>query len=152
MKLHQLIFYASLSTLLCCSPQKVEQSPDTSKANLQKQQATTQHPIKPNKQHASIKALHIITAQDFPVQVNVAVVVELKDSCSRVNEIYQNQKADTFLIEILEFQQKQQQCKPEAILSEYIIPLDVRNLNAGHYTVYVNQQREHFELLVDNQQ
>ncbi|WP_353572231.1 hypothetical protein [Candidatus Albibeggiatoa sp. nov. BB20] len=152
MKLYQFIFYlCSVTVLLCCSPQKVEQSTDASKDNLQKQQAAqSQSPIKPNQQQVPIKALNIMVLSEFPVQVNVAVVVEFKDNCTNVNDIYQNQRGDVFLIEMLETRQKQPQCKTQTILSEYIIPLDVKNLSSGHYTVYVNQKRGHFELLVDN--
>jgi len=139
--------------LYCCSPQKVEQSLDAGKDNLQNQQAAqNQSPIKSNKQQVTIKDLNIIMLPDFPVQINVAVMVELKDSCSTINEIYQNQLGDTFSIEILETRQTQQSCKAEPILTEYVIPLDVRNLSSGHYILYVNQRREHFELLIDNEE
>lgn len=148
MKVYPFIFYCfSVLTLLNCAPQKVEQSPEAVQTHIQK---TAQNPIQPNRSQAPIKAVNVIMLPDFPVQVNVAAVVELKNSCTTVNEIYQNQRGDTFLIEILETQQKQLHCKPQPVLSEYIIPLDVRNLSAGHYTVYVNQTRGHFELLVDN--
>ncbi len=147
-KQYHFIFYLSLLALCCCSPQKPEQTlekkPDSQKVTQ------NSNPIKPNPLHVSIKSLNIIVLSDYPVEVNVAVLVELKNSCSSVDEIYQSRRGDTFLIEMLESQQKRQQCKPQSTLSEYIIPLDIRRLNAGHYIVYVNQEREHFELLVDN--
>ena len=151
MRLHYFLFYLFLTTLLCCSPQKVD-NPQGNNAPLQTQQAPVkpQYPIKPNKAQATIKELNVITLPVFPVQVNAAVVVELKNTCTSINEIYQTRRGDTFLIEMLEYHQKQPQCQPRSTLSEYIIPLDVDNLSAGHYTVYVNQQREHFELMVDN--
>jgi hypothetical protein len=151
MKYHKFIFCSFFIILASCSPQKVEQNPNATNENLQTQQATkAQHPIQLNRSHVPVKSLNIIVLPDYPVQVNVAVVVELKDSCTSVKEIYQNQRDDTFLIEMQESYQKQQHCQPQPTLSEYIIPLDVGNLSAGHYTVYVNQKRAHFELMVDN--
>jgi hypothetical protein len=148
MQLNRILFYLGVSLLLCCAP-KPEQQHKVDKAEILAS-SDISHPIKLDFNHAKVTFIDIMAMPYFPVEINVVVWVELRDNCTEIHEIYQNQEENIFLIELLLNYSDPPQCPPRPTISEYIIPLDIIGLKSGNYTVYVNQKSTDFYLTMDN--
>ena len=99
---------------------------------------------------AKVTKIEIYILESFPVQVHVNVQGELPDACTRLDNLTIQREYNTYLITLKTTRQADEICAQVIASFEQIIPLDVKNLPAGIYTVNVNGVAEIFELKIDN--
>ena len=99
---------------------------------------------------AAIESLEILMLESFPVQVRVVATGYLSDACTTIGQITHERDGNTFRISIPTSRPQDMACAQVITPFEETIPLDVRGLKAGTYTVIVNGVSETFELSTDN--
>lgn len=99
---------------------------------------------------AKVESVQIATLESFPVQIQVIAKGYLPDGCTEIDEIKNESKGNVFNINISTKRPKDALCTQATKNFTEIIPLEVRDLKAGNYTVNVNGVTESFELPVDN--
>ncbi len=99
---------------------------------------------------AMIDSVEVLILESFPVQVTVHVKGNLADACTTVDEVTTTRDGNTFNIEISTTRPAEQMCAQVLTPFEENIPLDVKGLKKGTYTVNVNGVTATFELAADN--
>lgn len=99
---------------------------------------------------AKVKSIQIVTLESFPVQIHVIAKGYLPDGCTEINEINKESEGNVFNITISTKRPKDAICTQAIKSFTETIPLEVRGLKAGNYTVNVNGVTGSFELSVDN--
>jgi inhibitor of cysteine peptidase len=101
---------------------------------------------------ASVESVELQILESFPVQVRALVRGHLADGCTEIDQIEQRRdlEAKTFEITISTSRDPTLVCTMALVPFEETIPLDVRDLPAGIYTVDVNGVQASFELQTDN--
>jgi inhibitor of cysteine peptidase len=99
---------------------------------------------------AKVESVQIATLESFPVQIQVIAKGYLPDGCTQIDEIKNESKGNVFNINISTKRPKDALCTQATKNFTETIPLEVRGLKAGNYTVNVNGVTESFELPVDN--
>ncbi|HII93165.1 MAG TPA: protease inhibitor I42 family protein [Methanosarcina sp.] len=99
---------------------------------------------------AKVESVQIVTLESFPVQIQVIAKGYLPDGCTEIDEIKNESKGNVFNINIGTKRPKDAICTQATKNFTETIPLEVRGLKAGNYTVNVNGMTESFELSVDN--
>ncbi|AKB26778.1 hypothetical protein MSSIT_0059 [Methanosarcina siciliae T4/M] len=99
---------------------------------------------------ANIENIEILTLESFPVQIHVIAEGYLPDGCTEIDEIKTETEGNTFNINITTKRPKEAICTQAIESFTKTIPLEVRGLSAGNYTVNVNGVNGSFELAVDN--
>jgi len=99
---------------------------------------------------ATVETIQVLMLESFPVQVKVVATGYLPDSCTDINEIKTEKKENSFNINITTKRPKDAVCAQVIVPFNETIPLDVKGLKAGNYSVNVNEIKESFELAVDN--
>ncbi|AKB53077.1 MULTISPECIES: protease inhibitor I42 family protein [Methanosarcina] len=99
---------------------------------------------------AKVKSIQIVTLESFPVQVQVIAKGYLPDGCTKIDEIKNEGEGNAFNITISTKRPKGAFCTQVITNFTETIPLEVRGLKAGNYTVNVNGVNGSFELPVDN--
>jgi inhibitor of cysteine peptidase len=99
---------------------------------------------------AGIEGIEIQLLEPMPVQVNVLVRGYLSDGCTRLDQITQEREGSDFSITITTKRPAELNCTQVIVPFQETIPLDVRGLTAGTYTVTVNRMSEAFTLDADN--
>ncbi|PAV11117.1 hypothetical protein ASJ81_11470 [Methanosarcina spelaei] len=99
---------------------------------------------------AKVESVQIATLESFPVQIQVIAKGYLPDGCTEIDEIKNESKGNVFNINISTKRPKDALCTQATKNFTETIPLEVRGLKAGNYTVNVNGVTESFELPVDN--
>lgn len=99
---------------------------------------------------AKVESVQIATLESFPVQIQVIAEGYLPDGCTEIDEIKNESKGNVFNINISTKRPKDALCTQATKNFTETIPLEVRGLKAGNYTVNVNGVTESFELSVDN--
>ncbi len=100
---------------------------------------------------AMIDDIEVLIMESFPVQVTVNVKGNLSDACTTISDIVTTRAGNTFNIQIATARPADQMCAQVLTPFEENIPLDVKGLEKGTYTVNVNGITETFELAQDNQ-
>lgn len=99
---------------------------------------------------ANVEKIEILILESFPVQVNVIAQGSLPDGCTTIDEIIQERVGNLFEVTITTARDADAICTLAIVPFEETIPLDVLNLEAGIYTVIVNEVSESFEIQQDN--
>ena len=99
---------------------------------------------------ANVESIEILTMESFPVQIQVIAEGYLPDGCTEIDEIKTETEGNTFNINITTKRPKEAICTQAIESFTETIPLEVRGLSAGNYTVNVNGVNGSFELAVDN--
>lgn len=99
---------------------------------------------------ANVENTDILTLESFPVQIHVIVEGYLPDGCTEIDEIRTEREGNTFNINITTKRPKEAMCTQAIESFTETIPLEVRGLSAGNYTVNVNGANGSFKLAVDN--
>lgn len=99
---------------------------------------------------AKVESIQIVTLESFPVQIQVIAKGYLPDGCTEINEIKNESEGNAFNITISTKRPKDAFCTQAIKSFTETIPLEVRGLKAGNYTVNVNGVTGSFELPVDN--
>jgi len=99
---------------------------------------------------AKVKSIQIVTLESFPVQIQVIAKGYLPDGCTKIDEIKNESEGNAFNITISTKRPKGAFCTQAIKNFTETIPLEVRGLKAGNYTVNVNGVTGSFELPVDN--
>lgn len=99
---------------------------------------------------ANIESIDILTLESFPVQINVIAEGYLPDGCTEIDNISKEKEGNNFNITITTKRPKDAICTQAIESFNETIPLEVKGLSAGNYTVNVNGVTGSFELAVDN--
>lgn len=99
---------------------------------------------------AKVESIQIVILESFPVQIQVIAKGYLPDGCTEIDEIKNESKGNVFNINISTKRPKDAVCTQAIKSFTETIPLEVRGLKAGNYTVNVNGVTGSFELSVDN--
>ena len=99
---------------------------------------------------ANVENIEIMTLESFPVQVRVSASGNLPDGCTEIDEIQTERTGNTFKITISTKRPADAICTQALVPFTETIPLEVRGLEAGTYTVDVNGVTGTFELAIDN--
>ena len=99
---------------------------------------------------AKVENIQILILESFPVQIQVIAEGYLPDGCTEIDEIKTEREGNTFNISISTIRPKDAICTQALESFTEAIPLDVKGLKAGNYTVNVNGVTGSFELTVDN--
>ena len=107
---------------------------------------------RPGAKLARVESIELLILESFPVQVHALVKGNLSDGCTEVDQIEERRDLDnkTFEVEITTKRPADKLCSSNLVPFEETIPLDVRDLPAGTYTVDVNGVQGSFELQMDN--
>lgn len=99
-----------------------------------------------------IEDLEIRYLESFPLQIHVVVKGNLGDGCTEIDEIVQerNLEENTYTVTITTIRDPEAVCTQALVPFEEVIPLDVYGIEAGTYTVEVNDQSTTFTLDMDN--
>lgn len=98
---------------------------------------------------ARVEELDIRILESFPVQVQLVVKGALSDSCEKLNPIETDRYGQIFTV-TLTTHRLGEICLEAEVPFEKVIPLEVNGLQAGVYTVSVNELHDQFELQMDN--
>jgi inhibitor of cysteine peptidase len=101
-------------------------------------------------QNAYIDEIEVLILESFPVQVNVIVRGNLPDGCTYLDEFEVEREGDTFEITVWTVRDPEAMCTMALVPFEETVSLDVAGLEAGEYTVVVQDQTASFRLDVDN--
>jgi inhibitor of cysteine peptidase len=101
-------------------------------------------------QAAMVDEIDVLILESFPVQINVVVRGNLPDGCTYLDEFDVQQDGSTFEMIIWTVRDPEAMCTMALVPFEETIPLDVLGLEAGEYTVVVQDQSINFTLDVDN--
>ncbi len=99
---------------------------------------------------ANVENIEIMTLESFPVQVKVLASGNLPDGCTEIDEIQTEKTGNTFKVSISTKRPRDAICTQALVPFTETIPLKVRGLEAGTYTVDVNGVTGTFELATDN--
>jgi inhibitor of cysteine peptidase len=99
---------------------------------------------------AYVHSVELLVLESFPVQIHALVKGDLADGCTTLGEIEQVRKGNVFEVTIHTVRPADLMCTMALVPFEITIPLDVKDLAAGEYTVEVNEVSETFKLDVDN--
>lgn len=101
---------------------------------------------------AQVEEVAIQILESFPVQVEVVIGGNFRDSCTEVDKVDQQfvPEKNIFWIEIRTVRTTDDACAQVLTPFEETVPLEVYGLPAGTYTVDVSGTRETFSLDVDN--
>jgi inhibitor of cysteine peptidase len=101
-------------------------------------------------QSAMVDQIDVLILESFPVQVNVRITGNLPDGCTYLDEFEDEQVENTFEITIWTVRDPEAMCTMALVPFEETVSLDVLGLEAGEYTVVVQEQSTTFTLDVDN--
>jgi len=101
-------------------------------------------------QLAQVESIEIMVSGNLPVELNVAARGSLPDKCSSIDQARTIRNGNIFQVELTIKQTSTGECEPVAVAFEEKIPLDVKGLPAGLYTVDVNGVIGTFEFAMDN--
>ncbi len=96
-----------------------------------------------------IDSIEVFIMESFPVQASVLVQGNLADGCVSIADMSVVREDNTFAVTI-ETQRDGEMCTEALVPFEENIPLDVLGLQAGTYTVAVNDATTSFTLDMDN--
>lgn len=99
---------------------------------------------------AQVESIEIMVSGALPVELNVAARGSLPDKCTAIDQARTSRTGNVFQVELTTKQVSTEDCHPEAVAFEEKIPLDVKGLPAGLYTVDVNGVVGTFEFAMDN--
>lgn len=99
---------------------------------------------------ANVENIEIMILESFPVQVHVTATGNLPDGCTEIDEIQTEKTGNTFKVSISTKRPRDAICTQALVPFTETIPLEVRGLEAGTYTVDVNGVTDTFELATDN--
>jgi inhibitor of cysteine peptidase len=101
---------------------------------------------------ADVESVELLIMESFPVQVTAVVRGNLRDGCTRIGTIDQEVLADErrIAVQIGTVRPADAFCTQALVPYEERVPLEVRGLPAGEYTVDVNGLTATFTLAVDN--
>jgi inhibitor of cysteine peptidase len=147
-----LVCTALILLLSACAPS----TPGSSKGSELEPTATPGQPAEPQDQpggkRAHVQAVELVILESFPVQVHALVKGNLADGCTEIDRIEQQRDLEikTFTITITTSRDPNLMCTQALVPFEETVPLDVRDLPAGTYSVNVNGVQGSFELQMDN--
>jgi len=99
---------------------------------------------------AHVDSIEILVLESFPVQIRALVRGSLPDSCTAIDQIVQAREGNAFRVTITTVRATGQACAQSLVPFEESIPLQVVGLQAGDYTVTVNDISTTFQLSADN--
>ena len=99
---------------------------------------------------ASVDRIEIVTMESFPVQITVIAEGFLPDSCTEIGAITRDRNGKAFTVTIGTVRDPNLICAQATVPFRVPVPLDVRGLPAGTYTVDVNGVIVSFTLDTDN--
>ena len=99
---------------------------------------------------AVVEEIEILILESFPVQIHVIAKGYLPDGCTEIGDITKVMEGNTFTVTVETIRPADAMCTEAIVPYEEVIPLDVRDLKAGTYTVVVNSVSDSFELTMDN--
>ena len=106
----------------------------------------------PDGKQAQVESVSLRILESFPVQIHALVRGHLADGCTEIDQIESSRDLDkkAFEVSITTVRPADKICSSALVPFEETIPLDVRDLPAGTYTVDVNGVQGSFELQMDN--
>jgi inhibitor of cysteine peptidase len=106
----------------------------------------------PGSKLAQVDGVETVILESFPVQVHAIVRGNLADGCTEIDQIEQNRDVEDkhFEVTITTSRDPDKICTQALVPFEETVPLDVRDLPKGVYTVDVNGTQARFELQQDN--
>ncbi len=109
-------------------------------------------PTEPNviSGRAMVKDIEIIMLESFPVQVQVVISGNLPDGCTRIDQIEQARLGNTFQVTVTTRRPADAMCTQALVPFQERVPLDVKGLPAGTYTIDVNGVTDTFTLTSNN--
>jgi inhibitor of cysteine peptidase len=136
----------------CAAP-----APDTGRGNQVVPTATKQGQEGepqggPDARRAQVKSVEMLILESFPVQVHALVKGNLADGCTEIDQIEEARDMEnkSFRVTITTSRDPDKICTQALVPFEETVPLDVRDLPAGAYTVDVNGVQATFELQQEN--
>jgi inhibitor of cysteine peptidase len=144
-----LIIFLSTSLCACASKNKPKSQSDlTILADTSASRTTSAFILR----QASLEDIEIQPSESLPLQIHVVVKGYLSDGCTKIDRITQERTDNDFSITITTIRPADLNCIQVIVPFEETIPLDVTDLNAGVYTVTVNNMSDTFTLEAENSQ
>ena len=107
-------------------------------------------PGAPASELAKVESIEIMVSGSIPVEMQVAARGVLPNDCMRLGEAIVEREDSTFKVTLPAIREEKKQCPESPVSFEKKIPLDVKGLPAGLYTVDVNGIIGTFEFAMDN--
>jgi len=99
---------------------------------------------------AEVERTDILILESMPVQVHLVARGYFPDGCTTLHKITQQRNGNTFTVTITTQRPEDAMCNMIIVPFEETIPLEVRGLPAGTYTVITNGVSNTFTLDTDN--
>jgi hypothetical protein len=95
---------------------------------------------------AVVKSIEILFLESFPLQVHAVIRGDLPDAgCTTIASVEQVREENTFKLTLVTTADPLALCAPAPTPFEEVVPLDVKNLPAGTYTVEAGGTEQTFE-------
>lgn len=95
---------------------------------------------------ANVESLEIVSGESVPEEVQVRLRGLLPNGCTQIDEIIQQQEGDVFTLAVTTVQEPDLECTEALVPFDETISLDVSGLEAGSYSVRVNDLEGSFNL------
>jgi hypothetical protein len=99
---------------------------------------------------ARLDSVEILVLESFPVQIRALVSGSLPDSCTTIDRIAQTREGNAFRVTISTVRAVDKVCSQSLVPFEETIALQVAGIQAGDYSVTVNDMTTTFRLSTDN--
>jgi inhibitor of cysteine peptidase len=99
---------------------------------------------------AIIDSVEVMLLETFPVQAQVIIMGHFPDGCTTLDEVTVERVEEEFMVTLTTRRQTDVACTQALVPFEETVDLDIEGLEAGTYTVVVQDQQATFTLSVDN--
>ncbi len=99
---------------------------------------------------AIINSVEVMLLETFPVQAQVIIMGHFPDGCTTLDEVTVERSEQEFIVTLTTRRQTDLVCTQALVPFEETVELDIEGLEAGTYTVIVQDQQAIFTLSVDN--
>jgi len=130
-----IIILAVLALSAACAPQSAE-APEPQDPGLG--------------QTALVEEIELVFLESFPVQVNAILRGNLPDGCTQIERVDQELKDNVFQLTVITSRPQDAICTLALAPFEERVPLAVKGLPAGEYTVRAGDAQTSFVFEVDN--
>lgn len=155
MKQRYLLSFSLLLILVivisACGGQATETPEPTAVVEATEPSEPTETPLsEPIHGLANVESVEVLILESFPVQINLIIQGNLPNGCAEIDKVVVEQEGNNFNVAVTTIQEPDQVCTEALVPFEEIVPLDVLGLEAGTYTVTINDVETSFTLDVDN--
>ena len=140
----------NLEPALVTPPSEMLPSPRAELPEMEATEGSEKEQVYPASEQAQVESIEIMVSGSIPVELQVAARGVLAGECVSLGEAKTKRAGNTYKVTLFVQRQEGETCDESPVTFEKKIPLDVKGLSAGLYTVDVNGVLGTFEFAMDN--